>query len=125
MLGNTNICAVLAVKDLDEAKTFYEQTLGLTKVSENPGGVLYKSGESQVFVYPSEFAGTNKATAASWAVDDLTSVAAGLKEKGVNFEHYDNMPDTTMEGDIHVMGDIKSVWFKDPSGNILSVSNVF
>lgn len=122
MLGNANVCAVLGVKDLDEAKNFYEQTLGLTKESEDAGGVLYASGSSKLFVYPTEFAGTNKATAASWIVDDVEGTVAGLKEKGVTFEHYD-LPDTTMEGDVHVMGTMRAVWFLDPSGNILNITN--
>lgn len=71
MLGNSNITAVLAVKDMEKAKKFYEETLGLIQVDESPGGVSYQSGNSKLFVYPSEFAGTNKATAASWNVDDI------------------------------------------------------
>lgn len=122
MLGNTNVCAVLGVKDLDEAKNFYEQTLGLTKESESPAGVLYASGSSKLFVYPTEFAGTNKATAAAWITNDLDETIAALKEKGVTFEHYD-LPGVTREGDVHVMGTMRAVWFVDPSGNILNITN--
>lgn len=123
MLGNANVHAVLGVKDLEAARKFYEETLGLTKVDENPAGMMYSSGTTKVFVYQSEFAGTNQATGASWDVDDVEAVATTLKEKGVTFEHYDNIPGVTLEGDIHVMGSMKAAWFKDPSGNILCVSN--
>lgn len=122
MLGDKDVMAVLAVKDLNRAKKFYSETLGLQQADENPGGVSFKSGNSQLFIYASEEnAGTNKATAATWAVDDVAGVVEALKAKGVTFEHYDNLPDTTLEGDIHVMGPAKSAWFKDPDGNILNI----
>ena len=59
-----------------------------------------------------------------WAVgDDLDSIVEALRGKGVTFEHYDDLPDTTRAGDVHQIGDLKGVWFKDPDGNILSVVN--
>jgi hypothetical protein len=68
------------------------------------------------------FAGTNHATALTWTVDDVDDVVRTLKSKGVTFEHYD-LPDTRRQGDVHVSGDLKVAWFKDPDGNILSVVN--
>ncbi|HMI92975.1 MAG TPA: hypothetical protein VK509_16495, partial [Polyangiales bacterium] len=71
----------------------------------------------------SEFAGTNKATNVTWTVgDDVEGTVRQLKEKGVRFEHYD-MPGMTLMGDVHVAGDMKVAWFKDPDGNILNVMN--
>jgi hypothetical protein len=52
----------------------------------------------------------------------VEGVVRALKAKGVTFEHYD-MPDTKREGDIHVSGDMKAAWFKDPDGNILNIIN--
>ena len=124
MLGGKDAAATLAVSDLDRAREFYEGTLGLTPAQENPGAVLYRSGSSTVLVYPSAYAGTNQATAASWAVgDDFDAIVEGLRDKGVTFERYDDLPDTTREGDVHLMGDFKSAWFKDPDGNILNLTN--
>ena len=124
MLGGKDAAAVLAVSDLQRARNFYENTLGLEAVQEAPGAILYRSGGSVVLVYPSEYAGTNKATAATWAVgDDFDTIVQDLKDKGVTFEHYDDLPETTREGDVHQMGDFKSVWFKDPDGNILNLVN--
>jgi catechol 2,3-dioxygenase-like lactoylglutathione lyase family enzyme len=124
MLADANINAVLAVKDLDEAKKFYGEALGLKQAKEDPGGVTYKSGTTTLYVYPSEFAGTNKATAAGWSVSDLKAVVEDLKSRGVVFEHYPDMEGVTLEGDIHVMdGAFKAVWFKDPSGNILAIDS--
>jgi len=123
MLGNASVQPMLPVKDLGGAQKFYEQTLGLEKVGEMPGeAVTYRSGGTTLVVYRSEFAGTNKGTAALWEVDDVDGTVKDLKSKGVTFEHYD-LPGLTREGDVHVGGPMKVAWFKDPGGNILSVQN--
>lgn len=123
MLGSNDVCACLAVRDMDKAKEFYGGTLGLEASMETPGGTFYKSGSGGVFVYPSEFAGSNKATAAAWNIQDVEGAVEELKAKGVTFEHYDSIPGATLQGDIHVMGDLKAAWFKDPDGNILNIVN--
>jgi catechol 2,3-dioxygenase-like lactoylglutathione lyase family enzyme len=124
MLGGKDAAATLAVSDLERARDFYENTLGLAPLQEVPGAMLYKSGGSTVLVYPSEYAGTNRATAASWAVgDDFDAIVQDLKTKGVTFEQYD-LPETTREGDVHITGGFKAVWLKDPDGNILNLINM-
>ena len=123
MLGDTNAVATLAVKDLGKAARFYEETLGLSRAgTEDDEVIMFESGDTTINVYRSSFAGTNKATALTWAVDDVDDVVRTLKRKGVKFEHYD-LPDTRREGDVHVSGDMKVAWFKDPDGNILSVAS--
>ena len=124
MLGQKTVVATIAVKDIDAAKKFYEDILGLTITSgDDPGGILYKSGDSHLFVYKSAYAGTNQATAASWGVgEDIDSLTKELEAKGVRFETYD-MSGVTREGVIHLMGELKSAWFKDPDGNILNIVN--
>src|SRR5262245_43076400 len=125
MLGDKDAAATLAVSDLERARDFYENTLGLDTFREIPGALLYRSGSSVLLVYPSEYAGTNKATAVSWAVGaEFDAIVDDLRSKGVSFEHYDDLPETTREGDVHVMGDFKAVWFKDPDGNILNLANM-
>lgn len=124
MIGNKDSSANIAVKNIDTAKSFYEDILGLKRI-ETFGDevVVYKSGNSSIVVYRSDFAGTNKATCVTWAVGtDIQNIVKQLKEKGVNFEHY-KMPDTVLVGDIHVYGDMKVAWFKDPDGNILNLIN--
>ena len=124
MLGDTNVQPMLPVKDLEVAKKFYEGALGLKKVDETSGAVVvYRSCGSTLCVYRSEFAGTNKGTAALWEVKDVEETVKELKGAGVAFEHYDNLPGLTREGDIHRAGDFRVAWFKDPDGNILSVQN--
>ena len=124
MLGNINAVANLAVKDLAVARRFYEGTLGLTQVdAQGEEVIVYRSGTTRINVYRSSFAGTNQATAVTWSVDgDIERLVAALKAKGVRFEQYD-MPDTRLEGDIHVAGEMKVAWFKDPDGNILNLIN--
>jgi catechol 2,3-dioxygenase-like lactoylglutathione lyase family enzyme len=124
MLGDKEVVANIAVKNLEIAKKFYEETLGLTQVgAEGQEVIVFRSGSSTIYVYKSQYAGTNQATALTWVVGkDVEGVVKELKSKGVSFEHYD-MPDTTREGDIHVSGNMKGAWFKDPDGNILSIIN--
>lgn len=121
MLGTRNAVANLAVKDLDRSRLFFTETLGLEQV-DNEGDELLvlKSGDSNINVYRSEFAGTNEATAVTWEVDDIDAEVASLKGKGVTFEHYD-MPGLERRGDLHVGEGMKIAWFKDPDGNILNI----
>jgi catechol 2,3-dioxygenase-like lactoylglutathione lyase family enzyme len=120
MLGNYPVAATLAVTDLDRARKFYEETLGLTAKEEQPDGVYYECGGSPLFVYPSQFAGSNQATAASWQVDDIEKVVGALRDSGVTFEEYD-FPGLKTENGIATTEGFKGAWFKDPDGNILAV----
>ena len=124
MLSDGKVHTMLPVRDLKEAERFYGGTLGLRKVhEENGGAVTYESGGSTVIVYVSKYAGTNKGTAASWSVDDVEKEVRDLKGKGVSFEHYDDLPETTRKGDTHYAGPMKLAWFKDPAGNILGLES--
>ena len=128
MLRDADATATLAVRDLDAAARFYEDTLGLRRAengdddADDQESLVFESGDTTINVYRSSFAGTNKATALTWSVDDVDHVVRTLRSKGVKFEHYE-LPDTRRDGDVHVSGDIKVAWFKDPDGNILSVVN--
>ena len=124
MLSDKDAIATIAVKDIDAARKFYEGTLGMKKVDQgNDEGVAFQSGNSTIFVYRSQFAGTNQATALTIRVgNELEEVVQSLKAKGVTFEHYD-MPGMTRNGDIHGEGNMKASWLKDPDGNILALVN--
>jgi len=124
MLADRNALATIAVKDLKAAKKFYGDTLGLKPEGNGDEEVqVYRAGDSRVVVYRSQFAGTNQATAATWNLgDEVENVVNDLKRKGVGFEHYD-MPGLTRKGDLHVAGNFKAAWFKDPDGNILALSS--
>jgi len=116
---------MLAVKDVARARRFYEDVLGFTPVANGMDDVLqYRTGDLVFVLYPSQYAGTNRATALTWTVgDQLEGAVEALKARGVTFEHYE-LPDTVREGDIHVSGEIRNAWFKDPDGNIHALSNM-
>lgn len=121
MLGEHDAVCNIAVKDLDKARNFYEETLGLKPIkTEGDELIAFRSGGSTLFVYRSDYAGTNQATAVTWPVGNVEAEVEALRSKGVAFEHYE-LPGLTREGDLHVAGDVKIAWFKDPDGNILSI----
>ena len=121
MLGKTDATPMIAVKDLDRAKQFYTETLGLKPTGEENSEVfMLKSGDTTLSVYRSEFAGTNKATALTFDVDNIKSEVSELKGRGVTFEHYD-LDGLRQDGDIYTAEGMKTAWFKDPDGNILSM----
>jgi catechol 2,3-dioxygenase-like lactoylglutathione lyase family enzyme len=124
MLGKADATPMIPVKDLDRARQFYEDKLGLKAKDEWGGeGMTMKSGDTTINVYKSEFAGTNKATALTFEVDDVEKEVGELKEKGIFFEEYD-LPGLRRQGDFYVAEgeeQFKTAWFKDPDGNILSL----
>jgi catechol 2,3-dioxygenase-like lactoylglutathione lyase family enzyme len=121
MLSSSDAMATIAVKDVKAAGRFYEETLGLKRGGSDELSVItFVSGNSKLLVYESQYAGTNQATAATWAVEDVEGTVEALAAKGVRFEHYD-MPGLTLQGDVHVAGEFKAAWFKDPDGNILAL----
>ncbi|MEX2271831.1 MAG: VOC family protein [Vicinamibacterales bacterium] len=124
MLNTKDALATIPVRSVKEARRFYADVLGLTVEDTSEQGVVgLKSGVTKILVYESTFAGTNKATAATWIVGtDLDAIVATLKERGVTFEHYD-FPGTTLKGDIHEAGSTRVAWLKDPDGNILALVN--
>lgn len=124
MLTDNDAMATIAVKDMAAARKFYEGTLRLKRSGGDEEGVsTYRSGKSTVLVYQSAYAGTNKATSATWSVGgELDAIVRSLQDAGVRFEHYD-LPGARREGDIHIFGDFRAAWFKDPDGNILHVNS--
>ena len=113
--------ATLAVSDLERAKTWYAEKLGLTPASEDPGGVRYESGGSAFTLFPTPYAGTAKNTVMEWTVDDVEKEVTELKGRGVSFDTFE-MEGIEWSGDIATMGDSKAAWFKDSEGNILAIT---
>ena len=121
MLGKSDAVPMIAVKDIDRARKFYSDTLGLEARDAMGGEVLeVKSGDTVINVYRSEHAGTNKATALTFEVDDIEAEVRELKDKGIFFEQYD-VAGLERQGDLYVAEGMKTTWFKDPDGNILSL----
>ncbi len=122
MLADKDVHADIAVSNLVTSTKFYEEVLGLKKIKDQDNEIYFQSGNAKLKIYQSQYAGTNKATNASWDVENVEEVAQELKSKGVNFERYD-IPGVTHEGDVHVWGEMRAAWFKDPDGNILCIGN--
>ena len=124
ILADRDAMATIAVKDMGVARAFYEGKLGLKRVGpESTEAVTHKTGHAQIVVYRSQYAGTNQATAATWGVGgELETVIQALRDAGISFEHYD-LRGGTRQGDIHIFGDFRAAWFKDPDGNILHINN--
>jgi catechol 2,3-dioxygenase-like lactoylglutathione lyase family enzyme len=111
----------IAVSDIERAKKFYGETLGLKPVDERADGVRYEAGGGTlVLVYPSQFAGTAQSTYMGFDVEDLEKAVGELRDRGVVFEEYDMPGLKTVDGIAEIEG-VKGAWFKDPDGNILSI----
>jgi catechol 2,3-dioxygenase-like lactoylglutathione lyase family enzyme len=127
MLGDNEMYATIAVKDMDRSKQFYGETLGLEAIGEMNSMILFKAGKGKLLVYESEYAGSNKATYANWDVSGIEEIVQRLEGAGVKFEQYDNLPNVdsggmTRQGAVHKAGNMKSAWFRDPTGNILAIT---
>lgn len=123
MLKDHDSSAIVAVRDLDRARKFYGETLGLEQIGGADGPLVYRTGATRLCVYPSEFAGTNQANAVVWGVgDQLEAVVETLRDRGVAFERYD-MEGATFADGIHRFGDFGAAWFRDPDGNILHLNS--
>ena len=128
-LSSFRVCPTVAVRDMDQARKFYEGTLGFKKtIMDSKEGVVYECADGTAFMLyqTKEFAGTNKATYASWNVGDFDAVVDDLREKGVKFEEYD-MPGMKTKNGVATWDNegksMKAAWFKDPDGNIFAVVN--
>ena len=122
MLGDHDSIATLAVSDLARSRQFYEGVLGIQPRRDGPEGVVYGAGSSSFLVYPSSYAGTNKATAISFQVDagDFPDEIQGLRAKGIEFQTFEAEGLAWSDG-VASYGDYQSAWFEDPDGNILNV----
>jgi catechol 2,3-dioxygenase-like lactoylglutathione lyase family enzyme len=122
MLTERPCAAMLPASDLERAKKWYAEKLGFQPVSEDEGGVQYKAGGgTQFWVYPSQFAGTNQATAMGFVASDLSAQMDELRGRGVTFEEYDLPGLKTVDGIAEWEEGERGAWFKDSEGNILAL----
>ena len=119
MLETRKAFSSFSVNDLQKAKEFYGQTLGL-KVSESPEGLELHPGQTNVFIYPKPNHTPATFTVLNFQVDDVEAAVNELGKRGVHFEKYEGEIETDEKG-IHRNGGPSIAWFKDPAGNILSV----
>jgi catechol 2,3-dioxygenase-like lactoylglutathione lyase family enzyme len=124
MLNDSRVTANIPAADIDRARSFYAEKLGLTPVQENPGGLIYSAGGTYFFLYPTEFAGQAGHTIAQFHVADVAAEVSDLQSRGVTFEHYD-LPGLTWDGDVASAGDLgKMAWFKDSEDNVLCIDDM-
>ncbi|SRR6266404_6199373 len=123
MFKDTKAFSGFSVNDLQKAKEFYGQTLGLD-VADAPMGLLQLNitGGTVIMIYPKSNHTPATFTILNFPVENIDRAVAELTKRGVLFEQYDNPDIKTDEKGIH-RGDVgpKIAWFKDPAGNILSV----
>jgi predicted enzyme related to lactoylglutathione lyase len=123
MLNDSKVEANVPASDLQRARDFYADKLGLTPTQELPGEVLvYRTAGGTSFqVYRTDYAGQAGHTIAQWHVADIESEVRDLKSKGVTFETYD-MPGVEWNGEIASLeGMGRAAWFKDSEGNTMCV----
>jgi catechol 2,3-dioxygenase-like lactoylglutathione lyase family enzyme len=121
MLQESPMYAYLPATNVTRARAFYEQKLGFRPSEEVAGGVVYNfAGGTACFLYPTQNAGTNRASQAFWKVKDVEREVAELKSRGVTFEEYD-LPGMKTVNSIATAGGAKSAWFKDTEGNVLAI----
>jgi catechol 2,3-dioxygenase-like lactoylglutathione lyase family enzyme len=121
MFKDTKVFSGFSVNDLQKAKEFYGQTLGL-EVAEMPEGLeLHPAGGARIFIYPKPNHTPATFTILNFIVDDIEQAVDQLGKLGVRFEHYDLDNLKTDEKGIARGPGPNIAWFKDPAGNILSV----
>jgi len=119
-LVNRAVAMMLPVTDVDRARTFYAESLGLSYTGTNDeGSALFAlEGGTQLVLLPRPDSRPSESTAMSFEVDDVPSEITALKDRGVTFEDYD-LPDFKTVDHVCEFGDERAAWFKDPDGNVL------
>jgi len=122
MLSDARIDAALPASDLERARRFYEEKLGLTPASEFEGGLVYEGAEGTRFLlFPSFGAPSGDHTQIGFTVSDFDAEVAELRSRGVVFEEYDLPGLKTVDG-VAEFAAGKTAWFKDSEGNVLSIA---
>ena len=125
MLKDKSSSAIVGASDLDRARDFYQNKLGLEAAKSGEEGVLgFRTGKTLLTVYRSEDFRPSTANAVAWSAgDDVEAIAADLRAKGVRLEEYPQLGMEIADG-IHKAGGFAGIWFKDPDGNILHVNSM-
>jgi catechol 2,3-dioxygenase-like lactoylglutathione lyase family enzyme len=129
MLSSTKVATRLPAQDLERARAFYSEKLGLDPVEERPGGLLYRCGGTEFGLFESVGKPSGEHTQMGWEVDDIEAAVRELRGRGVVFEEYDFPGLTTVNGIAEVEGNYPSkggkgeraAWFRDSEGNMLGI----
>jgi catechol 2,3-dioxygenase-like lactoylglutathione lyase family enzyme len=128
-LSDSDVACRLPAADLERARAFYAEKLGLDPVEERPGGLRYRCGVGEFALFESAGAASGNHTQMAWQVDDLDAVVAELRARGVVFDDYDLPGMRTTDGIAQVEGNYpskggvgeKAAWFRDSEGNVLGI----
>jgi catechol 2,3-dioxygenase-like lactoylglutathione lyase family enzyme len=120
MLENSNVMATIPAQDLERARAFYADKLGLKPSQESPEGLRYRCGTGEFLLFPSSGKASGDHTQLGWDVDDMETVVRELKDRGVVFEEYD-LPGLKTEDGIATIEGERGAWFKDSEGNLLAL----
>jgi catechol 2,3-dioxygenase-like lactoylglutathione lyase family enzyme len=129
MLEDSKVAARIPVQDLQRAKSFYAEKLGLEPSEERPGGLLYHCGNGEFALFESAGAASGDHTQMAWEVEDIEATVERLRACGVVFEEYDLPGLRTINGIAEVAGNYpskggvgeKAAWFRDSEGNLLGM----
>ncbi|MEU1850124.1 VOC family protein [Streptomyces sp. NPDC019990] len=129
VLAGVRVATRLPARDLDRARRFYSEKLGLEPADERPGGLLYRCGEAEFVLFRSTGASPGTFTQMALEVDDVEAAVAELKRRGVVFEEVDVPGLRTRDGIAEVEGNYPSKgargerggWFHDSEGNLLGI----
>lgn len=128
MLDRSNVSTRLPARDLNRARSFYSEKLGLEPVEERPGGLLYRCGSGYFALFQSAGAAAGTHTQMAWEVADIAATVAALRSRGVVFDEVDLPGLRTVDGIATISGNYpskgsgeKGAWFRDSEGNLLGI----
>lgn len=129
MLEDSDVAARIPAQDLQRARSFYADTLGLTPAEERPGGLRYRCRSGEFTIFQSTGGASGAHTQMAWTVDDIDATVAELRGRGLVFEEYDLPGLKTVDGIAEVAGNYPSrggvgeraAWFRDSEGNVLGI----
>jgi catechol 2,3-dioxygenase-like lactoylglutathione lyase family enzyme len=128
MLETANVAPRLPVQDLERAKAFYAERLGLKPVEEREGGLRYVCAAGEFALFESAGTASGNHTQMAFEVEDIEATVRELRARGVVFEEYDLPGLTTVDGIAEIEGQYPSkgsgeraAWFRDSEGNVLGI----
>jgi catechol 2,3-dioxygenase-like lactoylglutathione lyase family enzyme len=128
MLATSQVSTRLPAQNLERARKFYSEKLGLDPVEERPGGLLYRCGAGTFALFKSSGKSSGAHTQMGWEVEDIESTVAALRARGIVFEEYDAPGLKTLNGIADIRGNYpskgvgeKGAWFRDSEGNLLGI----
>jgi len=129
VLADSNVASRIPAQDLERAKSFYAEKLGLEPTEARPGGLRYRCGSGEFALFESAGAASGDHTQMAWEVDDIEGAIAELRERGVIFEEYKLPGLETVNAIAEVEGNYpskggggeKAAWFRDSEGNLLAI----